>query len=120
MNIAIKIGFCLLLVGSLMFNLYNLYVINNTNVKHNIPEWSEKEYEILELAYVEIINSGDTPLGVYPYEIEEREFGYSIRFRVLEFLQIIKSPKFTGEINDGCVYYHFSKDIKLLKTTRCG
>jgi hypothetical protein len=113
-----------------MFNLYNLYVINNTNVKHNIPEWSEKEYEILELAYVEIINSGDTPLGVYPYEIEEigvypyeieeREFGYSIRFRVLGFLQIITSPKFTGEINDGCVYYHFSKDIKLLKTTRCG
>jgi len=120
MNIAIKIGFGLLLVGSLMFNLYNLYVINNTNVKHNIPEWSEKEFEILKLAYVEIINSGDTPLRMYPYEIKEREFGYSVSFRVLEFLQIIKSPKFTGEINDGCVHYHFSKEIKLLKTTRCG
>lgn len=120
MKIAIKILLSLLLLASLSFNAYTAYIIGNTDVKYKVPTWNQEEFELLKHAYKEIIDNGDAVIGLYPYEVKESDSGYTVRFRMLEFLQLIESPIQLRTMHDGCVYYHFSKEVKLLEITNCG
>lgn len=119
-RIIYKSSIALLLLASIGLNTFLVYSIFNTKPKHELPWWSDVEYEILKKAQKEIIDSGDETIGMYPYSIETSSEGVTIKYRTLDFLQLITSPVATGTIFDGCAYYRFSNEMKLTGHTYCG
>lgn len=85
-----------------------------------MPSWSEEEYEILEKGYETLIKNGRTPIGIYPYKIIQSDSEYIIKFQTLEYLQVGTGPFMYPKIYDGCVFYHFDKQMELIDVTSCG
>jgi|GEM_PF-6429290 len=119
-KIIYKSAMVVMLLASVSLNAFLIYSILNTKPKHELIWWSEAEYDILKKAQQEIVGSGDTTIGMYPYSIDSHPKGTTVRYRTLDYLQLIKSPLATGRIFDGCAYYHFSKEMKLTGHTYCG
>jgi len=115
-----KSAVVVLLLASISLNALLIYSVFNTKPKHELTWWSDAEYEILEKAQKEIVGSGESTIGMYPYALDSHSEGVTVKYRTLDYLQLIKSPLATGRIFDGCAYYHFTKEMKLSGHTYCG
>lgn len=120
MKLSIKLVVAFILVLSVGFNVYLVRAAYGGYVKHQVPEWSEKEFKLLERGHKEILKFGHNTIGIYPYSLQITEDGYTIRFRVLEYLQLLAWPNRSDRMFDGCVYYHFTKKMELIDHTSCG
>ena len=120
MRIVMVAVLCLALAGSLILNAIYLYEDINTTSVYDIPRWSSEEHDLLVRAYRELITQDHVPIGIYPYEISTDPQGYTVKFRLYEFLQLRATPFGRGNIYDGCVYYHFNRDVELIGVTECG
>lgn len=116
----ISAAFGLVLVGSLALNAIYLYEDIKTPSVHDVPRWNSEESEILERAYRELVSHDEVPLGVYPYEIQGNSYGYTIGFQDYDSLQLRATLFGRGDSSDGCVFYHFSRDIQLTNVTERG
>ena len=98
-----------MLVGSLAINGM-LYSQLREFPLPEMPDWSREQLELLNQAYSELAAQSQLPLGAYPYELEETDDGFVVRFSLISRVPIL----------DGCIYYFFDKAFKLVEVFGCG